>query len=131
MLIFYQIHMNSSTSQTDDTNSGDSTSVNMEHYDVPMVEEEEPKNMVGSPAMVIGMTYQSGSTLALSAQPRDSVSDISSASTNTERRILNNGLIIQAEQLYNRERGHAYGMVDDLGEQYSSVRPKNFSLCCH
>ena len=122
--------MNSSASQTDDTNSGDSTSVNMEHYDVPIVE-EEPKNMVGSPAMVIGRTYQSGSTLALSAKPRDSVSDISSASTNTERRMLNNGLIIQAEQLYNRDIGHAYGMVDDFGEQYSPVRPKNLSLCCH
>jgi hypothetical protein len=122
--------MNSSASQTDERYNGDTTSVNIEHYDVPMVE-EEPKIMVGSPAMVMGRTYQAGSTLALSAKPRDSVSDISSASTNTERRILNNGLIIQAEQLYNREIGHAYGMVDDEGEQYSPVRPKNLSLCCH
>ena len=82
--------------------------------------------------MVMGRTYTSGSTIALSAKPCDTRSDSSSISPKTNRRIsFDDALIIQADFLDDSDKGLAYGMMDEFGEPYKPVKPKCLALCCH
>ena len=133
--MFQQMGMKSSSSQTDNEiyicDSIKETCLTMEPNGCHKLR-EEPEMVVGSPAMVMGRTYQYGSTLALSAKPRDTANDASSISTNSNRRISSDdGLIIHAELIDDSDKVLGFRMMDEFGEPYKPVKPKCLAVCCH
>ena len=74
--------------------------------------------MVGSPAVVIGRTYQAGSRLTMSAKPSEDFY----VNIETLSKEMEDGVLMRVE--------HLGGDIESLTDQYSPVRP-SLASCCY